>query len=293
MHFSRVRAARIRFGAAYNVLLTRRGFHSQHRTPILPQLHVEDVATTSRVHVGYVLQRSQIVRHTAHPLEIEASYLLEREHQRYSRHEANESASDFMSSRGQCIDVQNRTDAAQIKSNFYALDSYQDTMRVMMQRYNPAKRVTDNDFSDYITWVAEQPPQRHTLFRKLDDYLYLIVRDAESGRWTIPSASRQTNETLRMTAERAIATHHAHALECYMWSNAPQATVVLPDANIHLFMYVGVYLSGRPHFGGITPPVSDHAWVTRHEMRQYAADFQSTSLLDALQDICADSTFES
>ncbi|KPA73247.1 putative mitochondrial hypothetical protein [Leptomonas pyrrhocoris] len=270
----------------------RRAFHAQHRTPVLPQVHVADPLPSQCVHVGYLIHRNQIVKHTPHPLEVEMGYLLEREHQRYSRHESTESATAFFASRGQSMDVLNRTDASQIRGNFFGLELYQDATKVILQRYSPEKRVAAAD-----AWspsaLSDHPPPRHTLHRKMDDFLYLIVQEAESGKWAIPHTARKDDESLRMTVDRALSSHNADGLECFLWSNAPQATVVLEEENTRLFVYSATYLSGRPRFDLFEPKPQDHAWVTRQELLQYSDTFKSTELLKALMDISADSTFES
>lgn len=289
----------------------RRAFHSQHRTPILPQVHVEPEkgVIIRPARVGYLLQRNQIVKHTPHPLETEMSFLLEREHQRYARHENSESATHFFASRGQTLDALNRSDPAAVRANFFGLELYQDAMKVVLQRYHPEARVTAADLWDPAGLSPDAPPVRHTLSRQLDDYLYLIVREAASGKWTVPSSARRERETLRMTADRALSTHHKDGIDHYIWSNAPQAVVQNPNtaqksnaadgtsgsssSSEPLFVFVATYLSGRPDFGGIEPKVSDHAWVTRREMRQYRREFASEELLEALLDIAADSTMGS
>lgn len=273
----------------------RRDFHSQHRTPIIPQVKVTDKmnAPLAPVRVGYLLQRSQVVKHAPHPLETEMSYLLEREHQRYSRHEGVESATHFMNSRGQTMDLLGRHDANQIKANFFGLELYQDAMKVVLQRYTPEPRVTPNDLYNPEE-LTDRPPARHTLHRKLDDYLYLIVREKASDRWTLPYATRAPKETLRMTVDRAIAEQHAEGLDTYVWSNAPQATVLLPGPEkARLFIYAATYLSGRPRFEGMVPECTDHAWATRSEMLQYREAFVCPELLEAVRDVAVDGLFES
>ncbi|RNF18876.1 39S ribosomal protein L46, mitochondrial [Trypanosoma conorhini] len=275
--------------------LAGRSFHAQHRTPIIPQLPLGDTSpeSTTGVLVGYLLHRHPVVKHTPHPLEAEMGFLLEREHQRYCRHEASESATHFMGQRGLSIDVMNRTDPQETKSNFFGLDLYQDAMRVVLQRYTPEKRVTPHDLWNPAELGDGGPPPRHSIHRKLDDYLYLIVKEAASGKWTVPQTAVKPRETLRMGVDRAIAKHNSDALDCYVWSNAPQATVLNTVENTRLFVYAATYLMGRPKFSEFEPVLEDHAWVTRHEMLQYKQEFQSTDLLEALLDISADGTFES
>ncbi|KEG06324.1 39S ribosomal protein L46, mitochondrial [Trypanosoma grayi] len=271
-----------------------RSFHAQHRTPILPQLPPEDAAppSTTRVSVAYLLHRHPVVKHTPHPLETEMGYLLDREHQRYCRHEASESATHFMSQRGLSVDVLNRTDARQIQSNFFGLELYQDAMRVVLQRYKPEKRVTPHDLWNPADLDGAAPPTRHSIHRKLDDYLYLIVQDAATGRWTVPQTPLGERETLRMAVDRAVAKHNSEGLDCYVWSNAPQATVLNAADNKRLFIYAATYLVGRPKFSDFEPTPKDHAWVSRHEMVQYRQEFETPDLLEALLDISADGTFE-
>ncbi|AYU76033.1 hypothetical protein, conserved [Leishmania donovani] len=274
-----------------SVLSSSRTFHSQHRTPIIPQVHVHDRPTAQRIHVGYYLHRHPVVKHSPHPLEAEMGYLLEREQQRYSRHESAESATAFFASRGQTIDILGRTDPNQIKGNFFGLELYQDAMKVVMQRYSPEKRLTSADLWQPNA-LGDAPPPRHTLHRKLDDFLYLIVQEGATGKWTIPHTARKDDESLRMTADRAISSQNSDGLDCYVWSNAPQATVFLKDDNTRLFIYAATYLAGRPQFASFEPKPKDHAWVTRHELLQYSDTFKSSELLKALLDISADGTFE-
>lgn len=268
-----------------------RWFHSQHRTPVVPQVAVQDAPPATRVHVGYLLHRSPVVKHAPHPVETEMAYLVEREHQRYSRHEGSESATHFFAQRGQPIDLLNRTDPNQIKADFFGLEPYQDAMKVVLQRLTPEKRVTAADLWQPDS-VQDTPPVRHTLQRKLDDYLYLIIRDEVTGKWTVPQTLLNPKETLRMAVDRGISTQHNDGLDCYVWSNAPQATVYDAEANTQLFVFSATYLAGRPSFATVEPKPMDHAWATRRELRQYGADFTSSVLLEALLDISADSTFE-
>ncbi|EAN94033.1 hypothetical protein C3747_10g335 [Trypanosoma cruzi] len=275
--------------------LSGRSFHTQHRTPIIPQMPGGDTVPGSNtgVLVGYLLHRHPVLKHTPHPLEMEMGFLLEREHQRYCRHEASESATHFMGQRGLSIDVMNRTDPRETKGNFFGLDLYQDAMRVVLQRYKPERRVTPQDLWNPSELSDTTPPSRHSIHRKMDDYLYLIIQDAASSKWTVPYTALKDRETLRMGVDRAIAKHNSDALDCYVWSNAPQATVSNNVDNTRLFMYAATYLMGRPRFSEFEPTLKDHAWVTRHEMLQYKQEFQSAELLEALLDISADGIFES
>jgi large subunit ribosomal protein L46 len=275
-------------------------FFSQHRTPIMPQVTVSTPldAQQKLVRVGYLLCRGQVVKHAPHPLETEYSYTVEREHQRYCRHDGSESVTHFLSSRGQTMDTANRSDAGQIMGDFYNLDLYQDAMRVVMQRFQPEKRNTDADFLRPLDpALANGPPPRLTLNRSLDDFLYLIIKHKDTGKWTIPSSLRKENESLRTAAERTVAEHNGDTFDAYFWSNAPTAVVrSVPKSGDSateelLFMYSASYLAGRPQFEAMG--AVDHAWVRRAELPQYLEQgFDHQDMLSVLMDVTLDSTFD-
>lgn len=279
-----------------------RKFFSQHRTPIVPQIPVETplVVDNKAIRVAYLLTRNQVVKHNAHPLETEMGYLIDREHQRYSRHDV-ETATHFLASRGQTMDVANRVEPGQIEGDYFNLELYQDAMKVMLQRYSPQKRVTPHDFYDPCNAeLASKPPQRTALNRALDDFLYLIVKDKDTGKWTLPSDARAENETLRMTLDRSIFQQLGDSMDCYVWSNAP--TAVLKSAadptaspkgatEVLTFVFNATYLAGRPKMENLN--ISDHAWVRRCELPQYSVDgYQHDDMLDVLMDITLDSVFD-
>jgi large subunit ribosomal protein L46 len=272
----------------------RNFFISQHRIPILNQAPVEDAAG-KLIHVAYLLTRTQVVKHTPHPLETEFSYLLEREHQRYCRHESSESATHFMAQRGQTIDTLNRADPAEIQKNFFGLELYQDALKATLQRYKPETRLTERDFVDPFdpTVTDDAPPQRHALSRALDDFLYLLVKEASTGKWALPYVVRRDNESLRTALERGLREQNEEMLDFYVWSNAPQAVVKSDgEGSATTFVYHCTYLSGRPKFDQMLPPMADHAWVRRTEVPQYRDRFLSLPLFEAVMDITLDSLFD-
>lgn len=264
-----------------------RSFFSQHRTPVLPQAAVQ-FSGGAKIKVGYLLYRNMVVKHDPHPLEIEMSFLLDREHQRYARHES-ESATHFFGSRSQPLDAFNRHEPSEVCANFFGLDMYQDALKMTLGRFEPQKRVTPADLSNVLDEkLAEGPPQRRTLNRKFADFLFLIVRDAETGRWTLPQVERAEHETLRMTVDRAISSQHRGAVTAFTWSNAPQAVIKNPQEK--LFIFSSMYVSGRPTFESVEPKLSDHAWVSRSELCQY--DFADDNLASVLQDIAVEAVPE-
>lgn len=272
-------------------------FFSQHRTPILPQSPIDASvgASLDPLRVAYFLYRNPVVRHDPHPIETEYSFLLEREHQRYARHEV-ESSTHFLQSKGQSMDVLGRQDPAQITANFFNIEMYQDSSRAVCERYKTESRVAPLDLWDPVAQQdLVEPPARHSLQRRLDDYLFFIVREESSGKWMLPYEDRAAHETLRMTVDRALQTQHSEAVDFYVWSNSPQAVVKSPPAAAaptpSTFVYCVTYLSGRPKFNQVNPKISDHAWVTRKELRQYSDHF-ATGVLDVLLDVAPCGAFE-
>jgi hypothetical protein len=266
----------------------RRCFYHQSSTPVIGQLPVAEDTFAARV--GYLLTRNQIVKHDPHPLEQEFANMLEREHQVYARVEA-ESANHFMARHGQSLDVSGRTETKQIQENFFSLDAYNDALKATLRRYQVPKRVQAADLVDLTDpALVDAPPARHTLNRRLDEYLVLIVRDAGTNKWTVPSVERKPQESIRMTLDRAIALHHGVLFSSYTFSNAPQAVWRSAKDAQPLYVFSSMYLSGRPSFDRIEPKASDHAWVTRAELDEY--EFADDELGDALRDIASSSTLD-
>lgn len=322
-------------------------YHNQHRIPRLPQLHTRDHEKCNQtavesdslehacaphgIHVGYLLHRQPVVKPTLHPLERSMAFLLERQHQLYSRHPTSETACHFFRDRQQQnIDAYQRTDPQDIRRDFFGLEGYQDALKATLQRYQQVPtRLQPADFVD-ITSRSASPrdttlPVRHTLQRKLDDYLYLIVRYAipssmEStsenetstnelempGKWGIPFTPLRIGETLRMAAERCLQEPHRDNVDYYLWGCGSQGAISFPQTKNeedetskafsssvrHLFVHSATYLAGKPDFSCIQPKISDHAWVSRRELLQYRSEFSSNLLLEVLLDISADAYFE-
>eukprot|EP00796_Vickermania_ingenoplastis_P001119 gene1119-654_t len=298
------------------LVIPLRCFHSQHRTPRVPQLHTSDELPGSNggessesvptLHVGYLLHRHPIVKPTLHPMERSFGFLLERQHQVYSRHPASESAQHFFRDAQQSVDAHQRTDPRDIRRDFYGLEGYREALHTTIERYQhvpPRVQSTDRvcTLSHRLRDDKTGPPPRRTLQRKLDDYLYLLVQyDNEpglAGKWGIPFTPLRRSETLRMAAERCLQEPHGDKVDYYMWGCGPQGTVVLPSPTEvnpprRLFVYSPVYLSGRPNFDAMEPRIVDHAWVSRAEIRQYRDAFASNTLQELLLDISADAYFE-
>ena len=249
---------------------------AQRDTPVLP-LRSALYDGPVNIRVGYLLCRPQIVHHAPHPLETELSYVIEREHKSYARHDKDVVGhfADYACS----IDNNNRQDSSAIAKSFFGQPAYDDAVRAVAGRWKPGKRVTPADFVDPFADAV----QRHTLHRALADCLYLIIREKRTAKWTVPSVSRKSDEPLRATVQRALDTHHgAGGLLSYCFSNAPQA-VLSSGENDRLFVFSTVYCRGRPTFKGIDPEIDEHAWVTPRELSDY--EYVHDDALAVLQDI--------
>ena len=238
----------------------------QHKTPVVPQAAVEYATPAGRsIRVGYLLCRRPVVKPDLHPLEQEMSFTLDREHSRYAR-QGDDNATSYMGNRDASIDTWQRKDAKAIRSNFFNSELYNEALRTTVERYEVQKRLREADLVNPFEWAeSAQPPKRQTLDRSLTKHLYLIVRDETADKWTIPSEERVNHESLRMTCDRAISTHHDDAVETFIQSNAPQGLVGKAD-DAKLFIFNTFYLTGAPNFGKVYPKNSDHAWITREEL---------------------------
>jgi hypothetical protein len=243
-----------------------RRFYSQRDTPTLPQMPVEPIDFKARV--GYFISRNAIVKHDPHPIEQEIANVVERDHQRYARLD-DESALHFFQRSGISIDVANRSDPAQIQADFFGNEAYAEALHATAKRFAPAKRLQAADYYDpFDESLANGPPKRQTLNRKLAEYLFLIVREAQTGKWTVPSISRHPSESLRMTLDRAVATQHPR-LSTFCFSNCPQGVVKnYAGTGEPLYVFATTYLSGRPSIEDMAGH-DDHAWVSRSELAEY------------------------
>lgn len=289
-----------------------RSFFAQHNIPVVPQGVIKPPFTpsyTRKILVGYLLCRQPSIQHTLHPLEQELAFVLDREYGRYQRHPTADTATHFFKERGLSIDSWNRQEAGAVQRDFFNLESHRDATRQTLERYEPAKRLTKGDFFDPVAFCESehQPPARHTVQRRLDDFLYLIVKSAETGKWTVPSREREPTHSLRTAVEVNILADHKNGVDAYIFSNAPQgvlqwkegdegtsiAAVPLPRGAAkeeatgqQLFVFCASYLSGRPNFDTLMPHVSDHAWVTRHELADY--EFDHPDMFSLLRDVATD-----
>ncbi len=225
-----------------------------------------------------------------HPLEQEMGFLLDQEYNRYPRH--SQPANEFFNERGITLDNWQRMEQNQLKANYFNLELYQEALKVVVERYQQPERERPDDYCNPLALAAlESPPERLTLDRCLDDFLYLIVRDDKTGKWRLPATDRKTHESLRSTLDRFLAESHPK-LEAYFLSNAP--TGVHLEGTTKTFIYSGSYVSGELSTTAFqseptAATANNHAWVTRQELlSDYSAQFASKDLAQIIYDIAID-----
>ncbi|KAL4856353.1 39S ribosomal protein L46 [Chlorella vulgaris] len=124
-------------------------------------------------------------------------------------------------------------------------------------RYEPAPRITE----------ADKTNDRRSLKRRLDQRLFMLVRPKGGGggaAWTLPQQENQESETMRQTAERALAEAvDVSAVQPYFVGNAP----------------AGHLIKGVPALKD-SSGFSEHVWVAKDELPEYV---QQPELLQLLQ----------
>lgn len=92
------------------------------------------------------------------------------------------------------------------------------TSVIKTAKYVPTSRVT----------VADQSNDLKSPFRKLDEFLYFVVKDKKTGKWQLPCAQRKSDEiSLRAVAERAVIglTSDLAPIKFYTYSHSPSAYI--------------------------------------------------------------------
>jgi large subunit ribosomal protein L46 len=102
--------------------------------------------------------------------------------------------------------------------------------------------------------------------RLLDQKLYLIVKmDGDKHEWQFPQGAWEEGETLRQTAERELREVIGRTFQAHFVGHAPIGHVEYDD--VKTFFFHAIYLNGLPRSN--LRDISDYAWVTKEEMREY------------------------
>ena len=136
----------------------------------------------------------------------------------------------------------------------------------------------------------------HSTDRCLDRHLYFIIghevkheevktnqtdeylpseRSETQIQWSVPYVNRVDGESLRMSLDRALHTHHSELMETYVYSNAPVGVLRKKDptnaekTTEHIYIFHASLLDGNPVIDFIQPRPARWAWVTRDELRMY------------------------
>lgn len=158
-------------------------------------------------------------------------------------------------------------DAEDAEQDILLVQDLEDAWEQKFLQFQPGARTTD----------ADKKNDRTSLERKLDRNLVLLVREKLGGQevWVLPHAEWQPGETLRGTAERALATLSEDRLEAKFLGNAPcgHYKFKLPKAarsesgiGGRVFFFKALLLSGEVAPAGAPRP---HVWVCKEELAEY------------------------
>ncbi|NXM67289.1 RM46 protein, partial [Serilophus lunatus] len=134
-------------------------------------------------------------------------------------------------------------------------------------RFQAAPRITD----------ADKKNDRTSLNRKLDSNLMLLVKQKIGNQelWLLPQVEWQPGETLRSTAERAMATFLGDHIQAKILGNAPygiykykfpRAIRTEDNVGAKVFFFKAFLQSSDL---SQTEPKADYLWVTKNELGDY------------------------
>ncbi|XP_036591651.1 39S ribosomal protein L46, mitochondrial [Trichosurus vulpecula] len=214
------------------------------------------------------LQRPPIVSQPLTPLQVEMAELLrqiEVEKSRYSDHEIRALEETRRLERKKA-DIYDSDDDDDDKDILLAQD-LEDTWEQTFLQFKPQPRVTE----------ADQKNDRTSLHRKLDQNLVLLVKEklGDQETWILPHAEWQAGETLRGTAERALATLSQNSVEAKFLGNAPcgyykfkfpQAFRTENSIGAKVFFFKALLQSGNL---SQAKKKEDYVWVSKEELGDY------------------------
>ncbi|NXM31636.1 RM46 protein, partial [Oxyruncus cristatus] len=134
-------------------------------------------------------------------------------------------------------------------------------------RFKAAPRITD----------ADKKNIRTSLNRKLDSNLMLLVKQKIGNQelWLLPQVEWQPGETLRSTAERAMATFLGDHIQAKILGNAPYGIykykfprAIRTEDNVGAKVFFFKAFLQSSDFTQ-TEPKADYLWVTKNELGDY------------------------
>ena len=128
-----------------------------------------------------------------------------------------------------------------------------------IKNWKPQRRWTKDDFND----------NRKSLNRQLENRVYLIFKDKETGKWKFPDTIRTNPHTMRSAVQEFFVKTMKSRVNGHFISYSPTAHYVNPSNPMDkTFFYRVIYIGGVPPFKQMAE-FSDHAWVTRHQLDDY------------------------
>uniref|UniRef100_F6Y8T8 Large ribosomal subunit protein mL46 n=1 Tax=Monodelphis domestica TaxID=13616 RepID=F6Y8T8_MONDO len=213
------------------------------------------------------LQRPPVISQPLSPLQVEMAELLEQievEKSRYSDHEirALEEAQRLERKKADIYDSDDDDE-----KDILLVQDLEDTWEQKFLQFKPEPRVTE----------ADKKNDQTSLHRKLDQNLVLLVKEklGDQETWMLPYAEWQVGETLRGTAERALATLSQNSVEAKFLGNAPcgyykfkfpQAFRTENSIGAKVFFFKALLQSGNL---SQARKKNDHAWVSKEELGDY------------------------
>ncbi|XP_027707875.1 39S ribosomal protein L46, mitochondrial [Vombatus ursinus] len=216
------------------------------------------------------LQRPPIVSQPLTPLQVEMAELLQQievEKSRYSDHEIRVLEETWRLERKKADIYDSDDNDEDDEKDILLAQDLEDTWEQTFLQFKPQPRVTE----------ADQKNDRTSLHRKLDQNLVLLVKEklGDQETWILPHVEWQAGETLRGTAERALATLSQNSVQAKFLGNAPcgyykfkfpQAFRTENIIGAKVFFFKALLQSGNL---SQARKKDDHAWVSKEELGDY------------------------
>ncbi len=156
-----------------------------------------------------------------------------------------------------------------------------------LEKWKPLPRLTEDDKAN----------NRKSLYRKLDEPVYLIVKVEQTEDkslpkqlWRFPTTEWRAGETIRQSTERTLFYHIGEDVQTYMLGNAPILHIEsAPTAEqkkefkdvktVKSFFMHSLYLAGNVDIEE-DGDVLDYAWVTQGELAEYFTTPATKPLLE-------------